>query len=95
MPDQSSVMTTPFIVTADRLIGWELNDAEVVDFHEFFRITCGGSRHTGKLLVKAEVILDRSAGKRAVFSLYGDTFLGFNRLVQPLRKPAPRHHAAS
>ena len=50
--------------------------------------------HAGKLLVHAEVVLEGDRGERLVLRLDRLVLLGFERLMQPFRIAASRHHAA-
>ena len=70
------------------------DDVELVDFGEFERLGRGRAGHAGQLAIKAEVILEGDRGQRHVFRLDLDMLLGFERLMQPFRIAAPRHHAA-
>src|SRR3546814_20891968 len=57
-----------------------------------FRI--GRTRHAGKLVVHAEIVLEGDGCQRLVFVLDLDAFFGLDRLVQAIG-PAPTHHQSS
>src|SRR5208337_458646 len=42
------------------------------------------TRHSGQLLVHAEVVLEGDGGQRLVFLFYLDAFLGLDRLVKSI-----------
>ena len=66
----------------------------VVNLDEFRGFGFGGTRHTRKLLVHAEVILERNRCKRLVFATDLHAFLGFDRLVHTVAVTAAFHKAA-
>ena len=78
----------------DRQVGRDLDDVEPVDVAELGRFRLRRAGHAGQLLVHAEIVLEGDRGERLVLGLDGHALLRLERLVQPLRKPAARHHAA-
>ena len=83
------------LVVADhRQVGRHLDDVEVVDVHELVGFGERRAGHAGELLVHAEVVLERDRGERLVFRLDRLVLFGFQRLMQPFRIAAARHHAA-
>src|SRR3569833_1232381 len=82
------------VFTHDRPVRWNDRDFELIDLVElaFFRLR--GSGHAGQLLVHAEVVLDGDRRHRLRLTFDVDAFLGFDRLVQTFRPPAPRHRTA-
>ncbi|GJD71644.1 hypothetical protein MMMDOFMJ_4607 [Methylobacterium gnaphalii] len=78
----------------DRLVGWDLDDLELVDLGELVRLGRGRAGHAGELLVEAEVVLKGDRGERLVLGLDRDLFLGLKRLVQALGVAPALHHTA-
>ena len=70
------------------------DDLELVDLMELGLFGLGGARHAGKLLVHAEVVLDRDRRERLRLLAHRHAFLRFHRLVQAVRPPPPRHQPA-
>ena len=81
-------------VAAERPVGRDGNDVEVVDLAELCRFGFRGARHTGKLFVHAEIILEGDGRQGLVFALDLHGFLGFDSLVKAVR-PAPAGHLAA
>ena len=69
-------------------IRWNGNDTESVGIHEFSRLGRGGTGHTGKLVVHAEVVLqgDRCEGLILLFDL--DALFCLDCLVNTFRPTA-------
>ena len=69
-------------------IRWNGNDTESVGIHEFSRLGRGGTGHTGKLVVHAEVVLqgDRCEGLILLFDL--DALFCLDCLVDTFRPTA-------
>ena len=65
-------------------IGGNGNHTERVGAHELGGFGFRSSRHTGKLLVEAEVVLKGNRGKGLVLCLNLDAFFGLNGLVNTL-----------
>jgi hypothetical protein len=78
----------------DGPVGRDLDHAEPVDRHEFLGLGDGGAGHAGKLVVEAEVVLERDAGHGDVLGLDLAAFLGLDGLMQTVRQAAARHHPA-
>ena len=76
----------------DGFVCRHFNHAQAVDFGKFLGFGQGCAGHAGQLVIKAEVVLEGDRGQRGVLRLDIDLFLGLDRLMQPLRKTAPRHH---
>src|SRR5437870_3442810 len=81
------------VVPHHRLVRRDDRDLEFIDLIKLglFRLRRAG--HAGQFLVHAEVVLDGDRRHRLRLALHADAFLGFDRLMQPLRPPAPRHRA--
>ena len=79
---------------AQRPVGGNRHDVELVDLQEFFRFGFRRTGHAGQLLVHAEVVLEGDRGQRLVFLLDLQAFLGFDGLVQAVAPAAARHQAA-
>ena len=82
------------VVAEHRHVGRDLDDLELVDVAEFLRLGHRRAGHAGELRIHAEIILEGDRGERLVLVLDRDAFLGFERLVQPLRVAPAFHHAA-
>ena len=82
------------VETRDRNVGRNLAHFELVDVEEFVRFGRRRAGHAGKLLVHAEIVLERDRGERLVLRLDRLMLLGLERLVQAFRVAPPRHHAA-
>ncbi len=82
------------VVPLDRLVGRNLDDIELIDFGEFIRLGRRRSGHPGEFAVETEIILEGDRGERHVLRLDRDMLLGFERLMQPFRVAAARHHPA-
>ncbi len=73
------------LILADhRLIGRDRQDAQLVDLVELGGLGVGGTRHSGQLVVHAEVVLQGDRGQRLVFGLDFDALFRLDRLVQAL-----------
>ncbi len=72
----------------------DLDNIQLVYLFELARLGHGGTRHTGKLSVKPEIVLEGDGGKRLAFALDLDPLLGLNCLMQPLVVATPEHKAA-
>ena len=77
-----------------RHVGRHFEHFEAVDVHEFVGFGQRRAGHAGELLVHAEIVLEGDRGERLVFRLDRLVLLGFQRLMQPFRIAAARHHAA-
>ena len=82
------------VVAQQRHVGRDFEDFEPVDVEELVGFGQRRSGHAGKLLVHAEVVLERDRGERLVFGLDRLVLFGFERLMQPFGIAAARHHAA-
>ena len=69
-------------IAAQRLVGGNLRDFELVDLVELGRFRVGRSGHAGQLFVHAEVVLEGDGGQRLVLALDLHAFLGFDGLMQ-------------
>ena len=67
---------------------------EIVNVLELVGLGHRRAGHAGKLLVHAEIILERDRGERLVLRLDRLMLLGLERLVQAFRIAPARHHAA-
>src|SRR6266566_3070382 len=79
---------------ADRPVRRNDDDLELVDLVELGLFGLGGARHPGKLLVHAEVVLDRDRRERLRLLAHRHAFFRLHRLVQAVRPPPPRHQPA-
>ena len=77
-----------------RLVRRDGDDAELVDRLELRGLGLGRAGHAGKLLVEAEVVLDRDRRQRLRLLLDLDAFLRLDGLVEAVGPPAARQHAA-
>ena len=75
------------------LVGGDLDHVEAVDVAELGGLGRRGAGHAGELRIHAEVVLEGDRGQRLVLLLDPHMLLGLQRLVQPFREAAPRHHA--
>ena len=83
-----------FIFADHRLMRRNTHDIQPVDSLEFLFLCFGRARHTAKLFVHAEIILERDGRQRLAFILHLHAFFGLNRLVQALAVPAPDHQSS-
>ena len=77
-----------------RHVGGNFQNFEIVDVEEFVGLGRRRAGHSAELLVHAEIVLECDRGQRLVFRLNRLPLLGLERLVQPFRITAARHHAA-
>ncbi len=82
------------IVARHGPVGRDFEHFELVDVDELVGLGEGRAGHAGEFCVKAEVVLEGDGGERLAFALDVHVFLGFQRLMQPLRIAAAFHHAA-
>ena len=75
-------------------VGRDDDDLELVDGVELRGLGFCGSGHAGKLLVKAEVVLEGDGGERLVFLADLHAFLGFDGLMEAVGPAAAGHEAA-
>ena len=79
---------------ADRPVGRDHHDLQPVDLVELGLLRLGRAGHASQLVVHPEVVLDGDGGERLRLLAYRYRFLGFDRLMEAVRPPAPRHDAA-
>ncbi len=79
---------------AQRLVGGDLRDFQLVDLVELGRFRVGRAGHAGQLFIHAEVVLEGDGRERLILALDLDAFLGFDGLMQPIRPAAARHQAS-
>ena len=74
-------------------VGGDLYNVQLIDSAEFLLLGHGGARHTGELVIEAEIVLegDGSQGLGLVGNLH--VLLGLDSLVEPLVIPAAEHEA--
>ena len=75
-------------------VGWNLNDIEAINLLELLGLSKCRTGHAGKLVVKAEVVLERNGGERLGLLTHGDMLLGLNCLVETFAITAALHQAA-
>ncbi len=69
--------------------------AQLVNLHKLIGFGLGRAGHTRQFIIQTEIVLERHRGEGDVFRLDLRTFFGLNRLMQPVRQAAARHHPAS
>ena len=79
------------IQTNHRLIGGNFDNIQTVNCLEFLCLCGSSARHTGQLVIKAEVILEGNGGKGLVLFLNIHMLLRLDRLVKALRIPSAQH----
>ena len=67
---------------------------QAVNFLEFIGFGVSSSGHAAELVVQAEIILESDGGHGLVLRLNGDTFLGFDGLVQAIAPTTTGHQTA-
>ncbi len=77
-----------FIHTRDWTVCRNFNNAQTVDFGEFFRFGHRCTRHARQLVIETEIILERNRRQRDVLRLDRAVFFCLNRLMQPVRQTA-------
>ena len=75
-------------------MGRDDHDLEPIDLLKLRGLGIRRTGHAGELLVEAEIVLESDGGQGLVLVLDRHSFLGFHRLMQPLR-PAPAGHGSS
>jgi len=75
-------------------IGGDGHHGQLVDLHEFGFFGDGGTGHTGQAFKHAKVVLQGDGGKGLGAGFDGDVFLGFQGLMQSIRKAAAWHLAS-
>ncbi len=75
-------------------VGRDLDHLELVDLAELGSLGRRRAGHAGELRVEAEVVLEGDRRQRLVLGLDLHAFLGFQRLVQPVRVAPAVHHPA-
>ena len=83
-----------FVLAHHLAVRGNRHHVEAVGVHQFRRLGLCGSRHARQLVVHAEVVLQRDGGKRLVFFLDLDAFLGFDGLVDSLAPSATLEDSA-
>ena len=86
--DLALVDEVGLVDAADRLVGRDRHDAELVGVHQLGGLGGGRAGHPGELVVHAEVVLQRDRREGLVLLLDLHAFLGLHRLVDALA-PAP------
>jgi len=82
------------IVADHRPIGWDDDHFQVVNALEFVGLSIGRTGHTGKLVVKTEIVLERDRRQRLAFLLDRHAFFRFSGLMQAVGPAPTGHHAA-
>ncbi len=77
-----------------RLVGRNFNDIQFIDFAEFIFLRHSGTSHTGKFIVKTEVILEGDGCQRFAFTSDFNALFCFNCLVQTLIVTAAVHQTS-
>ena len=88
------VHTVVHIVAGDGLVGGNLHHIQLVDVPELACLGRGGTRHTGQLVVHAEIVLQRDGGKGLCGCLHAHMLLGFDGLMQTVAPAAALHDTA-
>ena len=78
--------------TQDRHVGRNGDDVHFVDVKKFSCFGRGGAGHPAKLRIHSEIVLEGDRSHGLIFRLDLDAFLGFHRLVQPVRPTPSVHH---
>ncbi len=76
-------------------VGWNRDDAQLVDLIKLGCLGHGSTRHARQLVVHAEVVLKRHRGKCLVFVADFHAFLGLNGLMHPVVVSTPREDSTS
>ena len=82
-----------FVHTGNRLVGGNFNNVELINLLKFGFFGHGGTRHTRKLGVKAEEVLEGYGCQGFRFVSNGNPFLSFDCLVQAFVIAAAKHKA--
>ena len=82
------------ILADKRLVCGDFNNIQFVDFAEFLRFGGCRTRHTGKLFVKAEIVLEGDGGKRFAFVLNLNALFCLDGLVQAVVVSSAEHNTA-
>ena len=77
------------VLANHRHVRGDRNDAELVGRGELLGLCLGGSGHARKLVVQAEVVLERDRGESLILGLDLHAFLRLDRLMHALVVPAP------
>ena len=80
--------------TDNRSVRRDRNNVELIDLTELVLFSHCRTGHTGKLLVKTEVVLECDSSKRLGFMLDLDAFLCLDRLMQTVIITSAHHHTA-
>ena len=83
-----------FIDALNGAVGRHFDNAQTINFGEFFGLGHGRAGHTAKLVIQTEIVLERHTGECHVFRLNGTILFRFDRLVQTIRQAATMHHPA-
>ncbi len=78
-----------------RLVGRNHHHVQAIDLPELVLLGGGGAGHAGQLIEHAEIVLEGDGGEGLGFPLDVDSFLGLDRLVQPLAVAPAEHQPAS
>ena len=76
------------------LISGDNNYFQIIYLLEFCGLGFRRARHSGQLLVHAEIVLEGDGGQRLVFLFDLDAFLGLDGLVKSIAPSPARHQAA-
>ena len=77
-----------------RLVGRNLNNIKGIYLLELLALGHGGSRHTGKLFVESEIVLEGYCRKSFALMLNLDALLRLNGLMQTLVIASAEHDAS-
>ena len=79
------------VLTDNRLVCRNFNNVKLVDFLKFLGLCLSSTRHTRKLFVKSEVVLERDCSKSFAFALNLYALFCLNRLMKSLVETSAVH----
>ena len=82
------------ILPGKRPVGGNFHNIEVVNILKLGFLGFGGARHTGKLRIHTEIVLEGDGGERFVFALYLNALLRLESLMEPIAVAPAEHQAA-
>ena len=83
-----------FVFTSNRTIRWNLNNIKAIDLLELFGFSEGCTRHTRKLVVQAEIVLERYSCERHTLLKHWNILFCLNRLMKTFVVATTLHQTA-
>ena len=82
------------VISDNRLVGRDDNNVHVVNVSEFPFLRLGGTRHSRKLLIHSEIVLQCDGRKRLGFRAHEHVFLSLDSLMESVAVSSSEHETS-